>query len=195
MKNPSEKDTYARVELNLFICACQHLTKRLNPYQVGAVGAVAYDRKKRLASGTSTAGKPGKIHGSVSATGTVIGCGIYVNDNSSVSVSGCDKAIYIYAPAQRIAQRLQQKMAPIYNSVNAVLRDFEKQTGISDVGAIAITRKRTPVVSFRCAHFPWACCDKGYVYYGCAKNEKFSEKIDILERPLDCMCGDSDSES
>ncbi|XP_018392138.1 PREDICTED: isoaspartyl peptidase/L-asparaginase-like isoform X2 [Cyphomyrmex costatus] len=140
--------------------------------QVGAVGAVAYDRKKRLASGTSTAGESGKLHGIISATGTAIGC------------------------AQRILRRLRRKATSIDEAVTEVLKDFEEETGGSfppeyDVGVIALTAKGIPSVSFKCAHFPWAYCDKGYVYYGCARNEIFSEKIDIIERPLDCMCEDS----
>lgn len=156
---------------------------------------MAYDRKKRLASGTSTAGESGKLHGIVSATGTAIGCGIYVDQSGSVSVSGCDKAIYRHAPARRILRRLRQKVS-IDDAVAAVLKDFEEETEgafppESDIGVIALTGEGIPSVSFKCAHFPWAYCDKGYVYYGCARNEKFSEKIDVLERPLDCMCEDS----
>ncbi|XP_029671374.1 isoaspartyl peptidase/L-asparaginase isoform X2 [Formica exsecta] len=164
--------------------------------QLGAVGAVAYDRKKRLASGTSTAGETGKLYGSVSATGTAIGCGIYVDQGGSVSVSGCDNVIYKYAPAQRILRRLQCKTTSIDEAITAVLRDLEEKIGVSspkpDVGVIAVTAEGIPSVSFKCAHFPWAYCDKGYVYYGCTKNERFSEKLDVLERPLDCMCEDSD---
>ncbi|EZA54593.1 hypothetical protein DMN91_007312 [Ooceraea biroi] len=160
--------------------------------QIGAVGAVAYDRKQRLASGTSTAGESGKLHGRVSATGTTIGCGIYVGQGCCISVSGCDEAIHKYAPAWRISRRLRKKCTLMNDeAVAAVLKDFEEETGRSDVGAIVLTTKGVPFVSFRCTHFPWAYCQKGYVYYGCARNEKFSEKIDILERPLDCMCEDS----
>ncbi|KAG5345533.1 ASGL1 asparaginase, partial [Acromyrmex charruanus] len=164
--------------------------------QLGAVGAVAYDRKKRLASGTSTAGERGKLDGIVSATGTAIGCGIYANKWGSVCVSGCDKTIYKYAPAQKILRRLRRKAMSIDEVVADVLKDFEEKTrgsfpSESDIGVIALTDKGIPSVSFRCAHFPWAYCEKGYVYYGCAKNEIFSEKIDVIERPLDCICEDS----
>ncbi|EGI63271.1 Putative L-asparaginase [Acromyrmex echinatior] len=157
---------------------------------------VAYDRKKRLASGTSTAGEPGKLHGIVSATGTAIGCGIYANKWGCVSVSGCDKTIYKYAPAQKILRRLRRKAMSIDEVVADVLKDLEKKTegsfpSESDIGVIALTDKGIPSVSFKCAHFPWAYCVKGYVYYGCARNEIFSEKIDVVERPLDCMCEDS----
>lgn len=157
---------------------------------------MAYDRKKRLASGTSTAGESGKLHGIVSATGTAIGCGIYVDNTGSVSVSGCDKAIYKHAPARRILQQLRKKSTSIDDAVVAVLKDFEEETGgtlppESDVGVIALTSEGMPSVSFKCIHFPWAYCDKGYVYYGCTRNERFSEKIDVLERPPDCICEDS----
>lgn len=159
-------------------------------YQIGAVGAVAYDRKKRFASGTSTAGEQGKLNGIVSATGTVIGCGIYVDQNGTASVSGCDKAIYNYAPARKIVRKLR-KQYTTSKVIGEILENFEKDTGVSDIGAIALTTGGIPLVSFKCMHFPWAYCDKGYVYYGCTKNEKFSEQIAVLERPLDCMCEDS----
>nr|XP_012153387.1 PREDICTED: isoaspartyl peptidase/L-asparaginase-like [Megachile rotundata] len=79
--------------------------------QVGAVGVVAFDRKKRLASGTSTAGESRKPIGSISATGTVIGCGIYTDEHGCVSVSGNDTNIYCYAPARRIIRNLSRGAA------------------------------------------------------------------------------------
>jgi isoaspartyl peptidase/L-asparaginase-like protein (Ntn-hydrolase superfamily) len=138
---------------------------------------VAFDRNRRLASGTSTAGESGKLHGSVSATGTVIGCGIYVDQDSCISVSGCDDIIHKYAPALQISRRLRQLTCVLIDEATAVLKDLEKETGTCDMGAIVLTDKGIPLVSFRCAHFPWAYCEKGHVYYGCMKNEKFSEKI------------------
>ncbi|CAK9795649.1 Probable isoaspartyl peptidase/L-asparaginase CG7860 [Anthophora plagiata] len=161
--------------------------------QAGAVGVVAYDRKKRLASGTSTAGEPGKPIGCVSAIGTVIGCGIYTDEYGSTSVSGNDMSIYCYAPARRIINKLSERQ-PINCAMNTVLRNFEKETGTSDIGAIALDAKGEPCISFTCMHFPWAFCRKGYVYYGVAQNEKYWEKVTILERPLDCMCLSSDEE-
>lgn len=156
---------------------------------------MAYDRKRRLASGTSTAGESGKLHGIVSATGTAIGCGICVDRTGCVSVSGCDRAVYKHMPARRILRRLRRGSTTIDEAVAAVLADFEEDSAgafppETDVGAIALTSEGVPSVSFKSAHFPWACCDKGRVYYGCARNEKFTEKIDVLERPPDCICDD-----
>ncbi|XP_043266075.1 isoaspartyl peptidase/L-asparaginase-like [Colletes gigas] len=161
--------------------------------QVSAVGAVAYDRKRRLASGTSTAGELGKPIGSVSAIGTVIGCGIYADKDGCVSVSGNDTKIYSYAPARKIIQRLSAD-ASIDYSICAELENFETETGESNIGAVALNAKGDPCVSFKCMHFPWAFCRHGYVYYGIAQNEKYWEKVTILERPLDCMCNTSDED-
>ncbi|XP_054007182.1 isoaspartyl peptidase/L-asparaginase-like [Hylaeus anthracinus] len=161
--------------------------------QVSAVGVVAYDRKRRLASGTSTAGDLGKPIGSVSAIGTVLGCGVYADEHGCVSVSGNDKNIYSYAPARKIIERLPRD-ASIDYSVSAELENFEAETGESDIGAIALNAKGEPYVSFKCMHFPWAFCRQGYVYYGAAQNEKYWEKVTILERPLDCMCNTSDED-
>ncbi|CAL7937714.1 unnamed protein product [Xylocopa violacea] len=161
--------------------------------QAGAVGVVAYDRKKRLVSGTSTAGEPGKPIGTISAIGTVIGCGIYTDENGCTSVSGNDTNVYCYAPARKIIKKLSENIS-ISSAVNTVLQNFEKTTGDSHIGAIALNSKGDPYVSFKCKHFPWAFCRKGYVYYGMSQNEKYWEKITILERPLDCMCLSSDEE-
>ncbi|OAD59275.1 WD repeat-containing protein 60, partial [Eufriesea mexicana] len=161
--------------------------------QAGAVGVVAYDRKKRIASGTSTAGEPGKPVGFVSAIGTVIGCGIYTDEHGCTSVSGNDTSIYCYAPARKIIRKLSEDIS-ISTAVNTMLQDFEKETGDSHIGAITLNAKGEPYISFRCTHFPWAFCSKGYVYYGMSRNEKYWEKITILERPLDCMCISSDED-
>lgn len=130
----------------------------------------------------------------MSATGTAIGCGIYVDKTGCVSVSGCDRAIYRHMPARRILRQLRRRSATINEAIAAVLMDFEDAGGAfppeSDVGAIALTGEGMPSVSFRSAHFPWACCDKGYVYYGCARNDKFMERIDVPEPPPDCICDD-----
>jgi len=138
---------------------------------------VAFDRYRRLASGTSTAGESGKLHGSLSATGTVIGCGIYVDQSSSISVSGCDDIIHRYAPALQISRRLRRLTCTLIDEATAILKDVEKKTGTCDMGAIVLTDKGVPLVSYRCAHFPWAYCEKGHVHYGCMKNEQFSERI------------------
>lgn len=99
---------------------------------------MAYE--ERLASGTSTAVKVGKLYGSVSATGTAIGCDIYVDQGGSVSVSGCDKTIYKYAPSQQILQRLWCKTTSIDEVVAAILHDFEEKIDVSspkpDVGVM-----------------------------------------------------------
>lgn len=132
----------------------------------------------------------------MSAIGTVLGCGIYVDrDGGAVSVSGCDRAIYKYAPAHRIVRRLrsQRKSTSPDQVLSDVFKGLEVETGTTDVGAIALTADGVPSVFFKCPHFPWAYCDKGYVYYGCARHEKFLEKIDVVERPLDCVCDEDAS--
>ena len=82
----------------------------------------------------------------------------------------------------------------ISTAVNTVLQNFESETGRRDIGAVALDAKGKPYISFKCLHFPWAFCEKDYVYYGMVQNEKYREKITILERPLDCMCISSDEE-
>nr|XP_033342327.1 isoaspartyl peptidase/L-asparaginase-like [Megalopta genalis] len=151
---------------------------------------VAYDRKRRLASGTSTAGDSGKPIGYVTATGTVIGCGVFANEHGCVSVSGNDTCIYCYAPARKICERLPRD-ATINYSLNTELENLQMETGESHIGAVAVNAKGDPSIGFKSMHFPWAFCRYGYVYYGIVQNESFSEKVTVLERPLDCMCDTS----
>ena len=169
------------------------LIVRYSRTKAGAVGAVAFDRKKRLASGTSTAGEPGKPVGSISPIATVIGCGVYADEHGCVSVSGNETGIYCHAPARRIIQRLSRDV-PIKSAVNMELDSLVVETGDVRIGAVALSAIGEPCISFQCTHFPWAFCRKGCVYYGSRQGEKFCEKVEILERPLDCMCNTSDDD-
>ncbi|XP_076678209.1 isoaspartyl peptidase/L-asparaginase [Andrena cerasifolii] len=161
--------------------------------QAGAVGAVAFDRKKRLASGTSTAGEPGKPVGCISPIATVIGCGVYADEHGCVSVSGNETGIYCHAPARRIIRRLSRDV-PIKSAVNMELDSLVVETGDVRIGAVALDAVGEPCISFQCMHFPWALCRKGCVHYGSRQGEQFWEKVEILERPLDCMCNTSDDD-
>ncbi|KAI4477375.1 hypothetical protein M0804_012761 [Polistes exclamans] len=156
-------------------------------HEARTVGAVAYDRKKRLSSGISTMGEPMKVIGSLNAIGTVIGCGIYADENGCCSISGNSKTIYCYAPARKIVRRFNSKTTMMLE-INEELEKFENETGESQIGVIALNRKGEPSVSFKSLDFPWACCRNGYIYYGCKECDKFCEEITNLSRPLDCMC-------
>ncbi|XP_043682889.1 isoaspartyl peptidase/L-asparaginase-like [Vespula pensylvanica] len=156
-------------------------------HEARTVGAVAYDRKKRLSSGISTMKETIKTMGSISAVGTVIGCGIYADENGCCSLSGNDKTIYKYAPARKIVRRFNSKTTMMLE-INNELDKFQKETGESEIGVIALNNKGEPSISFKTLHFPWACCRNGYIYYGCNKCDKFLEEIRDLNRPLDCMC-------
>lgn len=68
------------------------------------------------------------------------------------------------------------------------LDNFEMETKESNVGAIALNSAGEPAVFFKSKHFPWAICQKGWIYYGCAKGEKFSERIINFEKFRDCVC-------
>ena len=69
---------------------------------------MVYDKESKFVCGTSTAGNQGKLVGSISSIGTVIGCGIFADQNGCISISGDDKKIYAYAPARRCVERLKQ---------------------------------------------------------------------------------------
>lgn len=148
---------------------------------------MAYDRKGRLAAGTSTAGNPGKLNGYTSPAAIVPGCGIFADPNGCISVSGQDQAIYAYAPSRKFVDRLNRE-ENIKEALITEIDRFKDATGESSVGAVALSSKGKPAVSFSSQHFPWAYCDLGWVYYGCEKNQLLTEKIEGLDRPLDCMC-------
>ncbi|XP_012260270.1 isoaspartyl peptidase/L-asparaginase-like [Athalia rosae] len=155
--------------------------------EVGGVGTVAYDRRGRLATGTSTAGNPGKLYGYISPAATVPGCGIMADQTGCISISGPDEALYVYAPARGFLKRLNrgENVDEALDGEIDQLRDVIRQP---NVGAIALDLNGKPAVSFKSQHFPWAYCELGWLYYGCQKNQILSEKIDGLDRPLDCMC-------
>ncbi|XP_068993281.1 isoaspartyl peptidase/L-asparaginase isoform X2 [Neodiprion pinetum] len=155
--------------------------------KVGGVGAVAYDRKGRLAAGTSTAGNQGKLNGYMSPAATVPGCGIFADQTGCVSISGHDQTIYAYAPARMFIKRLNAGEI-IDEALNMELDEFQDSMCQSNIGAIALNSDGKPAVSFRSQHFLWAYCELGWLYYGWEKNQVFSEKIEGLDRPLDCMC-------
>lgn len=148
---------------------------------------MAYDRRGRLSSGTSTAGNQGKLVGYMSPVATVPGCGIFADKSGSISVSGHDQTIYSYAPARMFIRRLNEG-EEIVEALNAEMNQFEDEMGQSNIGAIALDSDGNPAVSFRSQHFPWAYCQLGFLYYGCEKNQVLSEKIEGLDRPLNCMC-------
>ncbi|XP_043488348.1 isoaspartyl peptidase/L-asparaginase-like isoform X3 [Polistes fuscatus] len=156
-------------------------------HEARTVGAVAYDRKKHLSSGISTMGESMTVIRSLNAIGTVIGCGIYADENGCCSISGNSKTIYCYAPARKIVRRFNSKTTMMLE-INEELEKFENETGESQIGVIALNKKGEPSVSFKSLDFPWACCRNGCIYYGCKECDKFCEEITNLSRPLDCMC-------
>ncbi|XP_012287672.1 probable isoaspartyl peptidase/L-asparaginase CG7860 [Orussus abietinus] len=163
--------------------------QRLEPtvLQVSAVGAVSFDRNGHLATGTSTAGEPRKTTGTISAIGTVPGCGIFADKTGCTSVSGPDKAIYTYAPARRIVKRMAKVKSP-EDGLKLELDDFENETFEAQIGAVALNSSGESAVLFKSLHFPWAMCHEGWIYYGCTKDDMYDEEIQGLDRADDCRC-------
>lgn len=162
-------------------------------------GAIARDREGRLACGVSTIDDRDQsvARSSMSAGGTVLGCGIFADKESCCSVSSEDRAIYVYAPASKIIGRLKHERATarangeavrVDVALNAELKNFVKDTGQSCIGAAALSLQGEPEVAFKSCYFPWARCSKGVITSSCVKEETFTKNVGELDMPLDCQC-------
>lgn len=115
----------------------------------------------------------------MTAVGTVIGCGIFADKNGCACVSGDDRSIYVEAPARKIVGRMKNGES-VEDSLKGEVYEFIESRLHLDVGAVAIDKHGAPAIFFEAASFPWACCYDGSLYFGCSKDERFSEKIEIV---------------
>lgn len=163
-------------------------------------GAVARDRRGRMSCGISTFDDREEIiaRSSMSASGTVLGCGIFADAQSCCTVSGTDTAIYKYAPARKVVERLNRELEEHRENssssfIDHILRDelkqFVESTGESSTGIAALNVEGDARVAFESNYFPWACCNHGKITSGCVKGEVFTKNVEEnLDMPLDCEC-------
>ena len=132
----------------------------------------------------------------MTAGATVLGCGIFSNNEDCCTVSGEDRALYVYGPARKIIKRLNRERAEIIKdtvdkiveTLNDELTNFIKETGESCIGTSSLGIKGKPKVAFKSQYFPWACCYRGEITSGCINDEIFTRAVGDLDMPLDCEC-------
>ena len=104
----------------------------------GTVGAVAVDRKKTVAAGTSTGGLMGKRYGRVGDS-PIIGAGTYAdNAAAAVSATGWGEYFIRFATAFNIVSRMKLLGQSVGAAADAVINGEIKQAG-GEGGVIALT--------------------------------------------------------
>ncbi|MEM9055481.1 MAG: isoaspartyl peptidase/L-asparaginase [Pseudomonadota bacterium] len=111
----------------------------------GTVGAVAMDRKGRLASATSTGGLFGKREGRIGDT-PLIGLGTWADDTVAVSCTGLGEYFMLSAVAYDVSARMRYAGENLRSAVEASLALVEARGG--DGGLIAINCDGEIVMSF-----------------------------------------------
>src|SRR5262245_51309737 len=108
----------------------------------GTVGAVALDRRGRLAAATSTGGTPGKLPGRVGDS-ALIGCGTYADSSlGGVSCTGDGEAIIRVVLGHRALRSLKDADDPDYAAKVAV--DLLVEEGGGQGGLILIDWRGRP---------------------------------------------------
>ncbi len=106
--------------------------------QTGTVGAVAIDRKGRMAAATSTGGRYGQMAGRIGDT-PMPGNGTYCNSEAAVSATGVGEAIIKTTLSRRTAENIEKGMEP-EKATRKALEFLENKTGRS-AGLITIDKK------------------------------------------------------
>jgi len=83
------------------------------------VGAIALDRKGKLAAATSTGGTPNKAPGRVGDS-SLIGCGCYADENAAVSTTGWGEPMMKLVLGKWAVDRVQQGRSPETVSLEAM---------------------------------------------------------------------------
>jgi len=112
---------------------------RTNPHMFhGTVGAVALDRKGRLAAATSTGGRWLKFPGRIGDT-PIIGVGTYADGNVAISASGAGEQIIRVGPGIRAAE-LFLKGLNGEEIARSVMELITSVTGRNTAGLIVVDR-------------------------------------------------------
>ncbi|MEM7671622.1 MAG: isoaspartyl peptidase/L-asparaginase, partial [Pseudomonadota bacterium] len=111
----------------------------------GTVGAVAMDRKGRLAAATSTGGLFGKRAGRVGDT-PLIGCGTWADDRVAISCTGLGEYFILNSAAYDIAARMKYGAQSLADAADHLLSDVEQLGG--DGGLIGLSAEGDLVLPF-----------------------------------------------
>jgi L-asparaginase / beta-aspartyl-peptidase len=102
----------------------------------GTVGAVALDRKGRLAAATSTGGMTNKRWGRIGDS-PIIGAGTYANAHCAVSATGWGEYYIRAVAAHDICARVEYAGKPVAEAARTVVMDVVPRLG-GDGGVIAL---------------------------------------------------------
>ena len=123
--------------------------KLLDKY--GTVGAVAIDKKGRIAAGTSTGGRSLEIAGRVGDT-PLIGCGTYCNEFAGASATGIGEDIIKVTLARKACDYVEEGLTPQQAAEKAISK-FEEKTK-SKAGIIVMNRRRNYGVAYNTKCMP-----------------------------------------
>lgn len=127
---------------------------RKNKGKTGTVGAVALDKRGRLAAATSTGGKGHEAPGRVSDTPTV--AGTYANTFAAVSATGVGEEIMAHAVAARIVTRAEDGMK-LKAALEKSLKDGKSAK--AQFGCITISAKGETAAATTTKFMAWGCFD------------------------------------
>jgi len=112
---------------------------------VGTVGAVACDKKGRLAAATSTGGMTNKKFGRIGDT-PIIGAGTYADDVCAVSCTGHGEYFMLGVTAYDVAARMKYKGVTLSESAQETIDHMDSIKG--EGGLIAVDRHGNVTLPF-----------------------------------------------
>jgi beta-aspartyl-peptidase (threonine type) len=117
------------------------------------VGAVAVDAERRLASGASTSGWPGKLVGRIGDT-PIIGAGVYANDIAAASCTGKGEQILRITMARMAVNYVEQGYS-VNDAAEKVMTELRQKTS-GEAGLILVDKQGHLSVRFDTPHMPTA---------------------------------------
>ncbi|XP_065331772.1 isoaspartyl peptidase/L-asparaginase [Cloeon dipterum] len=145
------------------------------PPGVGTVGAVAVDRKGRVAVALSTGGTCGKTPGRVGDT-PLVGCGGYCDEAvGAVASTGHGESITKACLASSIFNLMKQGTS-IQNAADESCEFLTSRTG-GTAGAIAVSKNGETAVAHTTDKMSWAIVSDGELRAGVKWGEEVRDKI------------------
>jgi len=122
-------------------------TSSPNVHRFGTVGAVALDRRGRLAAATSTGGMTNKRWGRIGDV-PVIGAGTYANPSCGVSGTGWGEVFIMNTVARDICARMEFGNLTLKAAADQVMQEILPGQAQDTGGIIALSREGEVVWSF-----------------------------------------------
>jgi L-asparaginase/beta-aspartyl-peptidase (threonine type) len=109
------------------------------PTGPGTVGAVALDRRGRLAAGTSTGGTSGKLPGRVGDS-PIIGAGTFADERYALSATGSGEHFILRSVARDIAMRSEYRGSSLQEAADYVIGRLIGDIDQAQGAVIAVSR-------------------------------------------------------